>query len=182
MSEGNQPYRLLGWHLKLAREQLSESIAEVSGAVEIDTESLEQFEKGKSRPSEDVLLLLISHLGLADAEANSLWELAGYAPDNKSDDTNKNLDLRIIYTDMVHVVINDVGVVMNFMQASGLGNQPLAVSRVGMSKDQAKHMLNLLQQSLNQSPETKPKLLTSDNNKSNQTNKKSTNRSDKHKS
>lgn len=182
MSDGNQPYKLLGWHLKLAREQLSESVAEVSGAVEIDVDSLEQFENGKVRPSEDILLLLISHLGLHDAEANSLWELAGYAPESKPDESSKNFDLRIIYTDMVHVVINDVGVVMNFMQASGLGNQPLAVSRVGMSKDQAKHMLKLLQQSLEQPSSKQPKLITSENSNSKKSKKKPAESQDKHKS
>src|SRR5262245_43560188 len=134
MSDGDRPFRILGWHLKLAREQLTESVAEVSGAVEIDAEILEKIEQGKTRPSEDVLLLLISHLGFEDAEANSIWELAGYVPDNKPyDETSKSIDLRIMYTDMVHVVVNDFGVVMNFLQANGLGNQPLAVSRVGMS-------------------------------------------------
>ena len=73
MSSAERPFRTLGWQLKLAREQLKETLAEVSGAVEIDNETLELIEQGKRRPSEDVLLLLISHLGFEDTEASSLW-------------------------------------------------------------------------------------------------------------
>jgi len=160
MSDGDRPFRILGWHLKLAREQLSESIAEVSGAVEIETEALEGIEQGKTRPSEDILMLLISHLGLEDAEANSLWELAGYVSGQRDQDgVSKDIDLRIIYTDLVHVTVNDFGVVMNFLQAGGLNNQPLSVSRVGMSKDQAQHMLKILKQTLDHSNTLQAKAL-----------------------
>ena len=163
MSDGDRPYRILGWHLKLAREQLSESVAEVSGAVEIDSEFLELIEQGKSRPSEDVLMLLISHLGMEDAEANSLWELAGYVNNAKEDiddsDLQVNLDNKILYTDLVHVTVNDFGVVMNFLQAGSAGSQTFSVSRVGMSKDQAKHMLKILHQTLEQPKTLKAKTL-----------------------
>ncbi len=154
----DNPYKTLGWHLKFAREQLKESLAEVSGAVEIDTDTLQKIEQGDERPSEDVLLLLISHLGLEDAEATSLWELAGYSDLEDKDEVQavgiQPMDIRIVYTDMLHVSVNDYGVVMNFMQSGGLGNQPLAVSRVGMSKDHAKHMIDMLQKSLSEKPKT----------------------------
>ncbi len=163
----DNPYKTLGWHLKFAREQLKESLAEVSGAVEIDTETLQKIERGDERPSEDVLLLLISHFGLEDAEATSLWDLAGYSQAEDKETTNQQLggqpmDLRIVYTDMLHVSVNDYGVVMNFLQSSGLGNQPLAVSRVGMSKEHARYMIEILQNSLNSKPQVKKsKLLQS---------------------
>lgn len=159
MSDGNRPYRILGWHLKLAREQLSESVAEVSGAVEIDTEDLERIEQGKKRPSEDVLALLINHFNLADMEANSLWELAGYLSKGITSDDFSKLDLRIMYTDLVHMTVNDSGVVINFLQDGAINNQPLAVSRVGMSKDQARHMLSLLQGALEKSNQPETNLL-----------------------
>ena len=47
-SRRQRPYRTLGWHLKIAREQLRESAAEVSGAVEIDLEVLEKIERNES--------------------------------------------------------------------------------------------------------------------------------------
>ncbi len=161
----DNPYKTLGWHLKFAREQLKESLAEVSGAVEIEADALDKIEQGENCPSEDILLLLITHLGLEDAEANSLWHLAGFS-DQLNDTSNGQIavnmpnDLRIIYTDMLHVMVNDYGIVMNFMQGAGLGNQPLAVSRVGMSKKQARRIIDILQKSLdNPQVKAKPRFL-----------------------
>jgi len=84
MSEQKQntpPFKTLGTHLKYLREQVRESLAEVSGAVEIDVNVLERIEQGFERPSEDILLLLISHFAMPDQEAVQLWELAGYDGD-----------------------------------------------------------------------------------------------------
>jgi hypothetical protein len=68
------------------------------------------------------------------------------------------MDIRVVYTDMVHVMVNDYGVVMNFIQNSGPNNQPLAVARVGMSREHAKSVVQILQQSLAQADQT-PKSL-----------------------
>src|ERR1700683_4187621 len=78
MKESNAPYITLGQHLKYVREQSRQSLLEVSGAVEIDEDRLERIEAGIERPAEDILLLLISHFGVADREAVQLWELADY--------------------------------------------------------------------------------------------------------
>jgi hypothetical protein len=99
-----------------------------------------------------------------DDEATNLWEMAAY--DKINDDGERveqvkqvalstPMDIRIVYTDMVHVMVNDYGVVMNFMQNGGPNNQPLAVGRVGMSKEHAQSVLQVLQQTLAQS-EQKP--------------------------
>jgi transcriptional regulator with XRE-family HTH domain len=70
MAEQNEgPYRGLGRELKALRSRAKESIAEASGAVEIDEKQLASYELGQARPSEDVLLLLISHFGAKDKEA-----------------------------------------------------------------------------------------------------------------
>ncbi len=155
----------LGINLREMRQNRQESLAEVSGAVEIDIEALAKIEQGKSRPTEDILLLLISHFGVKEDEATKLWELAGYeqskvpATNMVNDDFGgvrpmvmvMPMDARIIYTDMVHVMVNNYGVVMNFMQGAGPSNQPLAVARVGMSREHAESVLNVLQQTLSQS-------------------------------
>lgn len=164
-----KPFRALGNKLRSVREAQKQSLAEVSGAVEIDDEMLEKIEAGEQRPSEDILMLIISHFGLQDDDATGLWELAGYT-DGKSGDQRQAfelnqpiamlmpMDARIVYTDMVHVMVNDFGVVMNFMQNNGNGSQPLAIARVGMSKEHAQSVLELLQKSLQ--PSTKhPKSL-----------------------
>ncbi|HET7827573.1 MAG TPA: helix-turn-helix transcriptional regulator, partial [Candidatus Saccharimonadales bacterium] len=75
---GKNSYKPLGKRLKELRTRANESLAEVSGAVEIDVMELASFELGKDRPAEDVLLLLISHFGTKDDEAVKLWEMAGY--------------------------------------------------------------------------------------------------------
>jgi transcriptional regulator with XRE-family HTH domain len=159
-----KPFHSLGTFIKQARQKTKETLAEVSGAVEIDIDVLSRIELGEQRPSEEILLLLISHLNVQDADATSLWEMAGY--DKMHDDGAQTeqvkqvafsmpLDIRIVYTDMVHVMVNDYGVVMNFMQNGGPNNQPLAVGRVGMSKEHAQSVLQVLQQTLNQA-EQKP--------------------------
>lgn len=160
------PYLSLGRRLKRLRERRLESIAEVSGAVEIDVMQLEAIEKGKRLPSEDILLLLINHFSIKDTEATKLWELAGYdQPDSDSVPLVSNddqqmmkqalivmpMDTRIVYTDTVHVMVNNYGVVMNFMQGGGANSQPLSIARIGMSKEHAKSVLELLQRTLVQS-------------------------------
>ena len=88
-----------------------------------------------------------------------MWELAGYnkQEDETKVDINQSLamimpnDLRVVYTDMVHVMVNDFGVIMNFLQGAGPNNQPLAIARIGMSKEHAQSVLEILSKSLKQS-------------------------------
>lgn len=169
-----QPYKLLGNRLRGMRERLRETVAEVSGAVEIDVEALADIEQGQSRPSEEILLLLISHFAVKEDEATKLWELAGYEqPDGETSNMSldsfraiKNavvvmpVDTRVIYTDMAHVMVNNHGVVMNFMQGSPNGGQPTVVSRLGMSREHAQSLLELLNRTLAQQQQTQvPKSL-----------------------
>ena len=171
MAETNQefPYKSLGARLRVVREKLRESLAEVSGAVEIEPEALSSIEQGTSRPSEDILLLLISHFAVKEDEATKLWELAGYEQaDTGTASMSSDLlggarnavmvmpnDMRISYTDMAHVVVNDHGVVMNFMQTAGPNNQPLVVARLGMSREHAESVLEVLKKTLDQQKETR---------------------------
>lgn len=162
--EISKPYKLLGEKLRSLRAKNSESLLEVSGAVEIEPETLDKIEQGTERPSEDILLLLISHFSSKDSEADHLWQLAGYArPDQNdlppvSDQFSAQpammvlpMDARIVYTDTVHVIANNHGVVMNFLQNAGPNNQTIAVARVGMSREHAQNVVELLQRTLAQS-------------------------------
>lgn len=171
-----KPFQQLGGKLRTIREQRRESLAEVSGAVEIDTDVLEKIESGEQRPSEDILLLLLSYFDVHDDEATSYWDLAGYSeksagPNQQSTfDLNQPvamlmpMDLRIVYTDMVHVMSNNFGIVMNFMQTAGPNNQPLAVARIGMSREHAQSVVDILTQTLAQANQP-PKMLSPDNQK-----------------
>ena len=157
----NKPFQPLGGHLKYLRELSHQSLAEVSGAVEIDEAELERIEAGLSRPAEDVLLLLISYFDMKDQEAVQLWELAGYdgeVPEQirPSDDISLNhknvvmllaMDMRTVYTDGLEVTTNQAGVTMNFAQTSGHGKAS-PVARLGMSYDQAKQVIQTLQMAL----------------------------------
>lgn len=133
---------------------MHKSLEEVSGAVEIDPDNLAKIENGEHRPSEDVLLLLISHLDPREDEAVRLWELAGYdQTDSPVADDPKPIimmvqpDNRIIYSDMVNIVPSDQGLVMNFLQNQGDGKAS-PIARVGMSKQQAFRVFEALGRSL----------------------------------
>lgn len=154
------PFKTLGTHLKYLREQLRESLAEVSGAVEIDISVLDRIEQGFERPSEDILLLLISHFAMPDQEAVQLWELAGYDGDAagklRSDDQIPNgkpvvmvigLDMRTMYSDGLDVMVTPAGLTLSFTQAAA-NNQRLPVSRIGMSTEQAEQVVKTLQMAL----------------------------------
>jgi transcriptional regulator with XRE-family HTH domain len=153
--ESQSPYRPLGRRLKELRNRLNESLAEASGAVEIDAKELASFELGKLRPTEDVLLLLISHFGAKDDEAVKLWEMAGYGIDkaptaqmaNEEPRPQTADDNRVLFTDIVDIVVNKYGVIMNFMQ-TGPASSSQPVARVGMSREHAKSILQILQATL----------------------------------
>jgi len=157
------PFKTLGQRLKTIRQKLQESVAEVSGAVEIDQQMLERIEQGSERPSEDILLLLISHFGMHEDEAAGLWQLAGYDQphshaDASQDDTSNNrtmvmimaVDPRIVYSDGVQVTANQNGVVMQFSQATNTPHM-LTTARVGMSREQAQQVVHVLQEALQRS-------------------------------
>lgn len=161
-TEKQLPYQHLGQQLRTLREVSRESMAEVSGAVEIDETDLDRIETGQDRPSEDILLLLISHFGVQDDKAAELWQMAGYDKPHSHDDdyddrSSQNsrtqammimIDPRVMYSDGVEIVANKQGVVLNFSQVAGAGEKPLTVSRIGMSYHQAKALMGLLHQAL----------------------------------
>lgn len=173
-----RPFRPLGKRLKALRDQISETLAEASGAVEIDIKQLASFELGQMRPTEDILLLLISHFGAKDDEAVRLWEMAGYgmaqipvahlASDGQQSVIGE--EKPVLFTDIVDVVVNNYGVVMHFMQNAGPSSKPNAVARVGMSREHAKSVLQILQVTLAQTERNiasyPRKLITPDNSKS----------------
>jgi transcriptional regulator with XRE-family HTH domain len=159
MSEKSQeqPFKQLGSRLKTLRQKLHESVADVSGAVEIDEKLLDRIEKGHERPSEDILMLLISHFGMQDDEAAGLWQLAGYEPpkhDHDHDESNGRatilvmaVDPRVIYSDGVQVHANPNGVVMSFSQANGTPNG-MVTAKIGMSREQARNVVRVLQDAI----------------------------------
>ena len=157
MSDNGQqvPFKTLGEKLKVIRQKLHESVAEVSGAVEIDEQVLQRIEQGQERPSEDILMLLINHFGMQDDDAAHLWQLAGYDQPSHiheatdADQQNRAMvmimavDPRILYSDGVQITANGAGVVLAFSQNSGTP-QALTTARIGMSREQASDLFRVL--------------------------------------
>lgn len=179
MSEEHQeqPFRVLGEKLKGIRQKLHESVAEVSGAVEIDEQSLQRIEQGSERPTEDILMLLINHFGMQDDEAADLWQLAGYddphdhdhdhEPSSGATQQNRTMvmimavDPRVIYSDGAQVTANANGVILGFSQGVGTPNA-ITTAKVGMSREQAYKLLHTLERTLEAS---KPRQLPGSSNK-----------------
>jgi transcriptional regulator with XRE-family HTH domain len=174
-----QPFKQLGDRLKTLRQKLHESVAEVSGAVEIDEPTLHRIEQGHERPAEDILMLLISHFGMQDDEAAGLWRLAGYDQEkfdrnNRSDSGNEDgsgsrsavlvmaVDPRIIYSDGVQVTASNNGVIVSFSQGNGTPGV-LTTAKIGMSREQAYAVIRTLQDALTRS---EPRQLPSESQKS----------------
>ena len=156
MQKREYPYKNIGERLRKWRERVNESIAEAAGAVEIDAEDLKNIETGAVLPSEDILLLLVSHLEVQEKEAKVILEQAGYSRNESEQASNlfdeqliKQMlmiipfDNRILYSDSVNISANQNGVVFNFMQGTG-NPQPVSIARIGMSLEHAKSMQQLL--------------------------------------
>ena len=122
-----------------------------------------------------MLGLLAAHFKVDQATARYLFQLAGYDPnqneivffsddqltnkgakvddDNPSENKKREIkislapDNKILYSDMVQVMSNQYGVVLNFLQLAP-GNQAQVVSRVGMSREHLQSLIDLLQKNL----------------------------------
>jgi transcriptional regulator with XRE-family HTH domain len=176
MSESKAPYASLGSHLKYVREQAKQSLAEVSGAVEIEEGYLARIEAGIERPAEDILLLLISYFGVKDREAVQLWESAEYdsgIPDEIRADKDVDLagksmvmllamDTRTIYSDGLDIHLNPAGVTLSFTQSGK--SQAVPAAKVGMSYNQAEQVVKSLEKALLHAKYNQTKLLPPPNN------------------
>ncbi len=171
MKQPEKPFANLGKHLRDVREQSKRSLAEVSGAIEIEEQALRLIEMGQKRPEEDVMLLLISYFNVRDQEALHLWELAHYDSDltdhiqfqESNNDTDAAslmgkpvimmlaMDVRTMYSDGLEINWNQAGMTLNFTQTnSQVAGQPpvISVARVGLSYNQAELVLKNLEQAL----------------------------------
>lgn len=160
----------LGEEIKNLRLVAGESIDDVCDAVEMQPAELRKFEAGELRPEEEMLGLLLSHFEVDEIRAIRMWRLAGYgedvvksekgdsmSDDKKSDDGNQIRitipnDQPVLYSDMVQVMSNQYGVVLHFLQLSP-NQQATVVSRIGMSKEHAQSLLELLKRNLEDQPD-----------------------------
>lgn len=161
----HEPYEALGARLKFLREQWQQTTKEVSGTLEIEETMLHAIEAGKTMPSENLLDMLISHFLLTDDQADDIRELAEQYKEQLSEGLLGGIedmlmkqivmympiDSRVVYTDQMQATVNKNGVVLQFMQSNVAQNQgSLAVSRVGMSREHAEKMIDVLRSTLDQ--------------------------------
>lgn len=164
----SEPYAALGAKLKHYRTQWQQTVTEVSNTLEIDEKTLMAIEAGKTIPSENELEMFISHFLLTDEQADDIRDLA----DNFKEQATEGLasgiedmlmkqivmyappEGKILYTDSMQATVNKSGVVLQFMQG-GNGQAPqnqqqIMVSRVGMSREHAERMIEVLRTTLDQ--------------------------------
>ncbi len=163
MSSKFEPFEALGARLRFLREQWQQSLSEVSQTLEIDERTLQAIEAGKAMPAEEILDLLISHFLLTEDQAEDLRELAELNRIQASGSLSGGLDdllakqivmflpvdSRVVYTDSVQATVNNNGVVLRFLQSSPNAQQ-VPVSQVGMSRDHAERLLEVLRATLDQ--------------------------------
>ncbi len=159
-SEG--PYAALGAKIKHFRQQWHQSLDEVSGTLEIDVKILREIESGKTLPHEDLLNMLINHFLLTDDQADELRQLASLQTDQIADGMLNGLeemimkqivmylpvDSKIVYTDSMNATVNKHGVVLQFFQNAGPDKKPVSISQVGMSRDHAEKVIEVLKKTL----------------------------------
>lgn len=159
----NEPYESLGSRIKFLREQWQQSLQEVSGTLEIDETSLRAIEDGASLPKPEILDMFISHFLLTEDQAQDLRDLAEDNFQQASDALSTGLedmlmkqiimylpiDTKTIYTDQMNATVNNHGVVLQFLQQNG-SDQPVTVSKLGMSREHAEKMIEVLQSTLRQ--------------------------------
>lgn len=174
VNDKNSQYKAFGDRIRFLREQWQQSLRDVCHTLEIDEKTLRALEAGKMVPSVDILDMLISHFLLTEDQAQDLRDLIEDGkdlgtgmPGSVEDMLAKQLvmylplDNKVIYTDSMQATVNDNGVVLQFMQQTGSSNQPVAVSRVGMSRAHAERVIKVLQDTLKQHDQHNQKKLSS---------------------
>ena len=171
-NEKSDRYVALGARLKFLREQWQQSLKDVCETLEIEEKMLRAFEAGKIQPPAEVLDMLINHFLLTEDQAQDLRELAEGPKDEldpmlggMDDLLSKQvvmflpIDNKVVYTDSMHATVNDSGVILQFMQQTGNG-QSVPISRVGMSREHAERVIDVLQNTLKHHKEGSRKKLS----------------------
>lgn len=159
----DRPYRAFGAKIKHFREQWKQSVSEVSGTLEIDELFLQDIESGKVLPTDNQLDMIINHFLLTEEQAGELRNLAqmqgDQPPENLiggiEDMLMKQLvmympvDQKVVYTDGMNVTVNRHGVVLQFTQNTGGSKiKPNIVCQVGMSREHAEKVVEVLKRTL----------------------------------
>lgn len=159
-NDDNYPFSILGDKIRSLREQWGQTVDEVSGSLEMDKSVLMAIELGKTMPNEDVLDMLIEHFLLTEEQADDLIKTVEDYDIKTQEALSKGLedmlhkqmimfmpiDSKVVYTDSMQATVNQGGVVIQFSQQ--INGQPAPVSRVGMSRQHAEKMIEVLKNTL----------------------------------
>jgi len=173
-----EKYSYFGERIRLYRKQRKESLADIARATKVSRAYVSKLEKGKSKPSEDILNSLISHFQLSGDGAFELVVLAGYkantvrfeqpseltSEDSKGKEVNfmeegiKTQQIKIdvpkgtpvLYTDSAFVTLSQYGIVIDYAQTLASTNQQQVVARLGMSIDHAEALVKILTQKISE--------------------------------
>lgn len=165
--------KLLGKKLRNMRSNAGKSLSEVSSVVGIDKTFLSKVETGDRRPSQSVLDSLLhyykadivvrdelyrharfphisSHHGILDnlkTEGEGVFKNMNQdvnPPVQQNAQVNVPNNLPILYSDSVWVTASPFGLVFDFGQRMGPTNNVNVVSRVGLSKEHAEALAEVL--------------------------------------
>lgn len=162
--------QLFASKIRQYRETLGQSITDVANSIGVDRSYLSKLENGHEKPSLSVLSLLIRHFSLSEVEAIELSKLIGNMSGGsiflnyKKKEVREEMDnlqvkqvpeqevqvnlaadrVPILYTDSVFINSNQYGIVLNVAQSTGPTSQQNVVARIGMSREHAKALLDVL--------------------------------------
>ncbi len=154
---------MFGKLLKGHRKKTGKSLKAVGKDIGINYSYLSKIEKGIQRPSVELLNKLVTYYKLNNSQTGKIFHFAGYKREevtmnnqsqfNKSNQNKTQISIdpknnQILYTDHIHVTSSPFGLVLDIGQKMGPTTKAFIVSRIGMSAEHAKALVNLLNRAL----------------------------------
>ncbi len=170
---------LLGKKIREIRKKSGKSITETATSIDVGRSYLSRLENGYEKvPSQKVIRNLIDHFSLSKSEEAELLWLASHFQESKVKTERKEVskvgenktqktdqenrlqinipdNMQVLYSDSVWVTSSRWGIVLDFAQSVGPTNRQNVVSRVGMSKEHAQAMFDVLKKKLKKTKKTK---------------------------
>ncbi len=161
-----QPTISIGKALRTLRKSHGESLASLSSAIEVDRAYLNKIELDKITPSPKLLNKILVHYLVEGNDALRFKQLAGHIPylvdvnEGRKEDAYmpegnqmvqnapqisiNPMQTPVLFTDSTFVSSSDYGLILDIAQTVG-GQQHNIVSRIGMSFDHAKKLVEVIQ-------------------------------------
>lgn len=159
----------LGQLLRLLREKAGRSMQEAASGLSVDRSYLSKIERGRERPSIELLNKINALYSPEPTDFARLNDLSGYrkniehttrkeeskmSEEQSQINTQRELEVEIpqsmdiLYCDSVFITSSKFGVILNFAQTTPAPNKQKVISRIGMSKDHCQAFMKALQDNL----------------------------------